>query len=252
MACSFASLFTCFWSWMLYSAAGYGAPIAPENTVYFSFLSRWLSQDVRVGQPKTLSLSWCSGDDLCHATCDGGAFCHVCCRKESRRVIDPVTELHPFPLQQAHTHACRPCVRSQKESACCGTRVTLMAFLPWWASALGSGNVIPASLEGTGCVHRSSHFLPAWAGEEVDTLVLCSDKPDSWGDHTWLPGQDVKYAWSSAELNFYSPLCRWCNALTFVRCHSHTFPQLPPVQELKYLEYGHCRVVGISATDCLS
>lgn len=110
------------------------------------------------------------------------SFCHVWCRKESQRVIDPVTEFHPFPLQQVHAHACRPHVRSQKESPCCGTRITLMAFLPQWAFTLSSGNVIPTSLEGRGSFYRSSHFLPASAEEEVDTLVLCSDKPER-GSH---------------------------------------------------------------------
>lgn len=110
-------------------------------------------------------------------------------------------------FQPGHTLGFRPHVRSQKESARWGALVTFQAFFPQWASTLGSGNVIPAWWE-RGSIHRSSHFLPAPAEEEVDTLVLCSDKPETWEDHTRLqhfpPGQDVKYAWSPAQLNFYS------------------------------------------------
>lgn len=83
----------------------------------------------------------------------------------------------------------------------------------------------------------------ASAQEEVDTLVLYSDQPETWEDHMDLqhfpPGQDLKCAWCSSvwvsypgrsiligslnELNFHLTLCRRCDALPFVRHHSLAF-----------------------------
>lgn len=182
MACSLTFLFTCLWSWMLYSAAGYGAPVAPENTVYFSFLSRWLSQGAGVGQPKSPSLSCCSGDDLSRARCDGNLSAMYGAEKRARELlIRSQSSTHFLSSRFTHTHVGHTCVHKKRVHVR-GTHITFMAFLPQWAFTLSSGNAIPTSLEGRGSFHRSSHFLPASAEEEVDTLVLCSDKPER-GSH---------------------------------------------------------------------
>lgn len=225
MACSLTSLFTCLWSWMLYSAAGYGAPTAPENVVYFSFLSRWLSQGVGPWQPKTQSPSCRSGDDLCGARCEGSlSAMYVAGKRAGELLIRSQSSTH-F-LSSTHTH--------EFSHACVHKKWVQVAglTLPLW----------PFYRSEPPCSAQVMRFPRAWREEVLsiaqatsspaDTLVLCSDKPETWEDATRLQhfplGQDVKCAWSPSELDFYSTLCRWCDALTFVMCHSHTFPQLPP------------------------
>lgn len=71
------------------------------------------------------------------------SFCRVCCRKQSGRAIDPVTDFHLFPLQLVHTHACRPLVPSQKRARVAGLLLPFTALSLQWAATLGSGNAIP-------------------------------------------------------------------------------------------------------------
>lgn len=144
-----------------------------KNAVYFSFLlqvvfGRVLVRDGR--RPPVSAVALETGP--CQVRCR--SCCRVCGGNESRMVLDGVTS--------------RPFYRSEPPRSAQET---------WFPPG---GKAVPSIVPAT------SSLAPA--EEEVDTLVLWSDKPETWEDHTRLqhfpPGLDGKYAWSPAQLNSYS------------------------------------------------
>lgn len=214
------------------------APIALENAVYFSFSA---------GQLKPPSRSCPSGDELIRAgpgsVSDVDLFAtYVAGKRSGELSIQPQSFTHFLSCCFTHMHV------GQKESAFCGTRISLWPFYHSESPRPEQVMRFPGAWreEILSITQATSSSAPAQ--EEVDTLVLYSDKPETWEDHMCLQhfplGQDLKCAWCSSvwvsyadgsiligsltELNFHLTLCRWCDALPFVRRHSLAFPLLPP------------------------
>lgn len=138
---------------------------ALENAVYFSF---------GAGQPTSPSRSCPSGDDLVRAGSGsvsdvGLSATYVAGKRSGELSIQP--EFHPFPLLLLHAHACRPkreCInislwpfyRSEPPRS-----AQVMRFPGAWREEILS--IVQAT--------SSS----ASAREEVDTLVLYSDQPET-------------------------------------------------------------------------
>lgn len=113
------------WSWMLYSAAGYGAPTAPENNVYFSFLSRWCLAGCWCGDSRRLRASAVAPEMTC-VRCDGDLSAVSVAGERagwlSMRGSLPAASRTRMSATRAFTK------KKKKKSACWGTHVTFQAF----------------------------------------------------------------------------------------------------------------------------